>query len=99
MPFGLTNAPSTFQSLMNKLSKFAFGKQEVEYLGHIISEEGVKADPTKITAITNWPIPKTPKAVRGFLGLTGYYRKFVQGYGGIAAPAYLLTKRRVFPVE
>jgi len=56
--------------LFAKLSKCAFGKQEVGYSGHLISEEGVKADPAKIIAMTNWPIPKTPKALREFLGLT-----------------------------
>jgi hypothetical protein len=71
------------QKLYTKLSKFSFGVQEVEYLGHSVSHEGVKVDPDKIKAMREWPIPKTLKKLRGFLGLTGYYRKFVKNYGQI----------------
>ena len=55
-------------------SKFSFGVQEVEYLGHIISHEGIKVDPQKIKAMLEWPRPKNLKNIHGFLGLTGYYR-------------------------
>jgi len=63
------------------LSKCTFGCLEVDYLGHLIFEDGEKADPAKIEAMIKWPIPKTPQALRGFLGLTRYYRKFLKGYG------------------
>jgi hypothetical protein len=69
------------QKLYAKPSKCFFGVKEVYYLGHIVSHEGVKVDPINIKAMMDWTIPKILKNLRGFLGLTGYYRKFVLYYG------------------
>jgi len=82
--------------LFVKRSKCAFGVPSVSYLGHIISEAGVAMDPAKVQAIHAWPIPRSARAVRGFLGLAGYYRKFVHNYGAVAAPLTALLKKEGF---
>ena len=84
------------QQLYAKPSKCFFGVKEVEYLGHIVSHEGVKVDPNKIKAMMDSLIPKSLKNLRGFLGLTCYYRKFVRNYGRIETPLTSLTKKDEF---
>ncbi|XP_071925383.1 uncharacterized protein [Coffea arabica] len=69
--------------LYAKMSKCMFAQLRVEYLGHIISYNGIEMDATKVEYIRAWQALETVKALRGFLGLTGYYRRFVQGYGQI----------------
>lgn len=80
------------QFWVNK-KKSTFGRVMFEYLGHIISQHGVAMGPTKISSVLNWPTPKSIKAVRGFLDLTGYYHRFVKGYGSITQPLTQLLKK------
>jgi hypothetical protein len=79
-----------------KQSKCSFGERRVQYLGHIIADDVVAMDDDKIEAVQAWPLPKFVKALRGFLGLTSYYRRFIANYGAIAAPLTALMKKEAF---
>ncbi|GKB81301.1 putative reverse transcriptase domain-containing protein [Tanacetum coccineum] len=80
MPFGLTNAPTI---------------PKVQFLGHVIDSQGIHVDPTKIESIKDWASPKTPTKIRQFLGLAGYYRRFIEGFSKIAKPMTKLTQKKV----
>ena len=83
------------RQLYAKLSKCQFCIDRVAFLGHVTSGEGVSVDPQKIEAVVNWKPPKNVSEVRSFLGLAGYYRKFVTGFSKIVAPLTKLTRKDV----
>lgn len=66
-------------------------KKQVKFLGHVVSESGISTDPDKISAIKDWPIPNNVKAIRSFLGIASYYRKFILNFAQIAKPLHKLT--------
>lgn len=77
-----------FRDFRLKLSpkKCSFFMKRVKYIGHIVTEDGVQADPEKVDKVRDWPTPKSPEDVRQFLGFAGYYRKFIQDFSKIARP-------------
>nr|GFD31561.1 reverse transcriptase domain-containing protein [Tanacetum cinerariifolium] len=83
MPFGLTNAPAVFMNLMN------------QFLGHVIDSQGIHVDPAKIESVKDWASPKSPTEIRQFLGLAGYYRRFIEGFSKMAKPMTKLTQKKV----
>ena len=79
--------------LYDKLSKYQFWLDNVAFLGHIFSAEGVSVDPHKVEAILNWKPPTSVTEIKSFLGLAGHYRKFVEGFSKIASPLTRLTRK------
>ncbi|PLW40770.1 hypothetical protein PCANC_13537 [Puccinia coronata f. sp. avenae] len=106
MPFGLVNAPSTFQRMMTHIlllsllqaeelrcsgHKCSFGLEEIQYVGHLVSQNGIRPMPEKLEAVESWPRPSNVHDVRSFLGLCGFYRRYVKNFAKIAAPLHDLT--------
>ena len=81
--------------LYAKFSKCEFWLDQVAFLGHVVSGDGIQVDPKKIEAITEWQRPTTVTEVRSFLGLAGYYRRFMKDFSKIAAPLTKLTQKNV----
>ncbi|GJS73849.1 putative reverse transcriptase domain-containing protein [Tanacetum coccineum] len=111
MPFGLTNAPANEkeheehlkailellkkEQLYAKFSKCEFWILKVQFLGHVIDSRGIHVDPAKIESIKDWASPKTPTEIRQFLGLAGYYRRFIEGFSKIAKSMTKLTQKGI----
>ncbi|GKC87531.1 putative reverse transcriptase domain-containing protein, partial [Tanacetum coccineum] len=111
MPFGLTNAPADKkeheehlkailellkkEKLYAKFSKCEFWIPKVQFLGHVIDSRGIHVDPAKIESIKDWASPKTPTEIRQFLGLAGYYRRFIEGFSKIAKSMTKLTQKGI----
>ncbi|KAK8700519.1 hypothetical protein V6N13_018914 [Hibiscus sabdariffa] len=81
--------------LYAKLSKCEFWIREVVFLGHVVSSEGIRVDPKKVEAVVNWKQPKSVTKIRSFLGLAGYYRRFVSGFSKVATPLTKLLQKGV----
>ncbi|GJV04465.1 putative nucleotidyltransferase, ribonuclease H [Tanacetum coccineum] len=83
------------EELYAKFSKCEFWIPKVQFLGHVIDSQGIHVDPAKIESIKDWASPKSPTEIRQFLGLAGYYRRFIEGFSKIAKPMTKLTQKKV----
>nr|GFB93326.1 putative reverse transcriptase domain-containing protein [Tanacetum cinerariifolium] len=79
------------EELYAKFSKFEFWIPKVQFLGHVIDSQGIHVDPANIESVKDWVTPKSPTEIRQFLGLAGYYRRFISGFSKIAKPMTKLT--------
>jgi hypothetical protein len=96
----LTHLRQVFETLREhrfqvKLSKCKFLQEQIKYLGHILSKDGIKPDPAKVQTLLDWEFPATATGMQQFLGLANYFRKFLPNYSRLAAPLYHLTKKTV----
>ncbi|GJT15563.1 putative reverse transcriptase domain-containing protein [Tanacetum coccineum] len=83
------------EELYAKFSKCEFWIPKVQFLGHVIDNKGIHVDPAKIESVKDWASPKSPTEIRQFLGLAGYYRRFIEGFSKIAKPMTKLTQKKV----
>ncbi|GJY13585.1 hypothetical protein Tco_0382894 [Tanacetum coccineum] len=81
------------EKLFVKFSIFEFWLQEVHFLRHVVNSNGIHMYPSKIVAVMNWKVPKTPSRIRSFLGLAGYYRRFIAHFSKISKPLISLTQK------
>ncbi|GJR21139.1 putative reverse transcriptase domain-containing protein [Tanacetum coccineum] len=81
------------EKLYAKFSKCEFWLQEVQFLGHVVNRDGILMDPSKVESVKNWKTPESPTEIRSFLGLAGYYRRFIENFSKIANPLTLLTQK------
>ncbi|XP_057756088.1 uncharacterized mitochondrial protein AtMg00860-like [Arachis stenosperma] len=85
----------TQQKLYAKLSKCEFWKEEVKFLGHVVSKGGIAVVPSKVEMVMEWKRMTTVTEVKSFLGLAGYYKRFIEGFSRIALPTTKLTRKKV----
>ncbi|GJS89148.1 reverse transcriptase domain-containing protein [Tanacetum coccineum] len=81
------------EKLYAKFSKCEFWLKEVQFLGHVVNRDGIHVDPSKVESVKNWKTPESPTEIRSFLGLAGYYRRFIENFSKIAKPLTLLTQK------
>ncbi|GJY60675.1 putative reverse transcriptase domain-containing protein, partial [Tanacetum coccineum] len=81
------------EKLYAKFSKCEFWLQEVQFLGHVVNRDGIHVDPSNVESVKNWKTPESPTEIHSFLGLAGYYRRFIENFSKIAKPPTLLTQK------
>ncbi|GKC00700.1 putative reverse transcriptase domain-containing protein [Tanacetum coccineum] len=81
------------EKLYAKFSKCEFWLKEVQFLGHVVNRDGIHVDPSKVESVKNWKTPESSTEIRSFLGLAGYYQRFIENFSKIAKPLTLLTQK------